>query len=128
MYNLYLDDERFPGDSFFYTGNPIYNKAKWDIVRSYNEFVSCITQNGMPNTISFDHDLADIHYETPINGVIDYSKYTEKTGYHCAQWLIDYCIDNNLTPPNYLVHSQNTVGGRNIKSLIENYKKFLERQ
>jgi len=126
MYNIFLDDIRDPVDSFFYTGNPIY-KTKWVIVRNYDEFVSYITKNGMPNIISFDHDLGDIEYETTPNKIIDYSKYNEKSGYDCAKWLIDYCIENDLYPPNYLIHSQNNVGGRNIKSLIENYKKFLEK-
>ena len=83
----------------------------------------------MPELISFDHDLADEHYGTHDQlDEIEYLLYEEKTGYHCAKWLIDYCIDNNVEPPHYLVHSMNTAGATNIKYLIENYKRFLKSQ
>jgi hypothetical protein len=53
-------------------------------------------------------------------------KYEEKTGYHCAKWLIDYCIDNKLElPKTILIHSMNPVGSRNIKSLFDSYFKSL---
>ena len=129
MYNLFLDDLREPHQAFYYTYNDLYNDLKWVTVINYNEFVSYITKHGMPDLISFDHDLADIHYgmQDEINQD-DYDIMTEKTGYHCAKWLIEYCMDNNVSPPDYLVHSMNTVGAKNIKYLIENYKKFLKSQ
>lgn len=117
MYRLFLDDIRTPESTYSYIKNPIY-KEKWIIVRSYNEFVSYITENGIPSLISFDHDLADMITDDVM---------TEKTGYHCAKWLIEYCIDNKINPPDYLVHSMNTAGASNIKYLIENYKKFLNK-
>ena len=127
MFKLFLDDGRTPIEVFGYTQNPIY-KSQWVIVRNYDEFVACINKLGMPELISFDHDLADIHYAHQEGEPIDYSSYTEKTGYHCAQWLIDYCIDKKVSPPEYLVHTMNGVGGINIKYLIENYKRFLKSQ
>jgi hypothetical protein len=129
MYNLFLDDLRDPRTSQFLTNQDFYRNTKWVVVRNYDEFVSYITENGMPELISFDHDLADEHY-----GMVDqldeieYLMYQEKTGYHCAKWLIEYCMDNNLVPPDYLVHSMNTAGATNIKYLIENYKRFLKYQ
>jgi sulfur relay (sulfurtransferase) DsrF/TusC family protein len=56
-YNLFLDDFREPVDSFYYLGNPTYNILDWKIVRNYDEFVKMIQENGIPETISFDHDL-----------------------------------------------------------------------
>jgi hypothetical protein len=131
MKKLYLDDFRFPKLSFDYTNNIIYNDKDWDIVTNYDEFVNYILKNGLPNLISFDHDLADEHY-TPAIYWNDYEKskeyqeklqYKEKTGLECAKWLIDYCIDNKQKLPNYLCHSQNPVGKDNILGLLDNFNK-----
>lgn len=98
-YKLFLDDCRIPPTD------------GWTVVKSYDEFCFCIETHGLPKMISFDHDLADVHY----NG--DYS--TEKTGYDCAKWLVEYCVDNNLKLPEFECHSMNPVGKRNILSTLE---------
>jgi hypothetical protein len=132
MKKLYLDDYRYPILSFDYTNNIIYNDKDWDIVTNYDEFVNYILKNGLPNLISFDHDLADEHY-TPAIYWNDYEKskeyqekqqYKEKTGLECAKWLINYCIDNKQKLPNYLCHSQNPVGKDNILGLLDNFNKY----
>lgn len=129
-YNLFLDDFRSPEDAYVYTLNDELIDREWVIVRNYEEFVKTIAwnfkENGvMPSMISFDHDLADKHYEHQRE--IDYDSYEEKTGYDCAKWLVDFCMDNHAELPSYMVHSMNTVGRRNITSYIENYKKTLSK-
>lgn len=123
-YNLFLDDYRVPEDVFGYTGKEIYREKHWKIVKNYNQFVDYIKRNGLPDMISFDHDLADTHYEAQNN--LDneyYDNCNEKTGYHCAIWLTEYCMDNEKKlPPNILVHSMNIVGGENIKSLLDSFR------
>ena len=122
-YNLFLDDFRMPKDAYNYLLQPIYISVNWEIVRSYDEFVKIIIEKGMPDIISFDHDLSDQHYSQQLS----YDQYTEKTGYHCAKWLINYCIDNNKKlPTEILIHSMNPVGSLNIKSLFESYWKSLK--
>ena len=122
-YNLFLDDFRMPKDAYNYLLQPIYISVNWEIVRSYDEFVKYITEHGIPEIISLDHDLADEHYESRQ----EYDQYTEKTGYHCALWLINYCIDNNKKlPATILIHSMNVTGSLNIKSLFESYWKSLK--
>lgn len=115
MRKLYLDDVRTPAD------------PSWIVVRSYNEFVDWITKNGMPDFISFDHDLADEHY-TPKEYWHDYDvskayqesrTYTEKTGKDCANWL----VENNLIPIEFTVHSANPIGADNILYLLNNWQK-----
>lgn len=122
MYNLFLDDIRSPLSVLSYIKNKIYFEKEWVVVRNYDEFVDCIAKNGLPQLISFDHDLADIHY-THQNQVIDYDNYEEKTGYDCAKWLIDYCMDNDKDVPDYFIHSMNIVGGENIDKYIKSYLK-----
>ncbi len=126
MYNLYLDDTRMPKDSFGYMGYFEYMTEDWVIARNFDEFVKIVKENGIPEMISFDHDLADQHYGVHDHLTKDeYDLYTEKTGYHCAKWFIDYCIDNNFNLPKMiLIHSMNTAGALNIKSLFDTYKKI----
>ena len=125
-YNLFLDDIREPYDAFLYTKDTDFSKLKWVVVRNYEEFVQLISENyengSFPGLIAFDHDLADEHYEH-LPGTIPYSEMEEKTGMHCATWLVDFCIDNNVKLPAFKVHSMNPAGRANIKGLLENYKK-----
>lgn len=56
-YNLFLDDIRNPSDCIHYMYTPIYTSVDWVIVRNYNEFVKTIEEKGLPEIVSFDHDL-----------------------------------------------------------------------
>jgi len=124
-YNLFLDDFRYPEDAFNYTGNTLYLKEKWTIVRDYKQFVKFIERYGLPNMVSFDHDLADIHYNQQSADDTNYeAEDQEMTGYHCAKWMIEYCMDNNEElPQTILVHSMNVIGKENIEQLIKNYRR-----
>lgn len=54
---LFLDDIRTP--------NAVYSSpydGGWTIVRGYEEFVNAIQKYGVPDIISFDHDLEIEHY------------------------------------------------------------------
>ena len=127
---LFLDDIREPEHAYEYTKQEIFLKQKWEVVRNFDEFKSYIEKNGMPFFISFDHDLADTHY-TPEHLWTDYDKskewqdaqvHKEKTGYECAIWLVDYCMDNNLKLPNYYCHSMNPVGKDKIVGLLQSFQ------
>jgi hypothetical protein len=126
MKKLFLDDVRSITD--------VYDNDKdFIIVKNYEEFISWINSNGLPDFISFDHDLADEHYNIGIDLYIedkplDYSLYKEKTGMECAKWLINYCLDNNLKLPDFKVHSANPAGRDNILSILTNFKKFQENE
>ena len=124
---LFLDDVRVPYYVFKMTINPIYeNNEDWVIVKHYYEFVSYIKENGIPDFLSFDHDLSFDHYLSENQeGDIDYNSLKEKTGYDCAKWLVQYCLENNLTIPDYYVHSANPVGKKNIECFLSNAKKHL---
>jgi hypothetical protein len=126
-YWLFLDDERTPIMAYDYTRKYEYALVEsWIIVRNYDQFVATVSKRGLPELVSFDHDLADVHYGY-LHGDIPYDKFTEKTGMHCAQWMVDYCLDNGQLLPNYMVHSMNPAGKKNIKSLLDNFKKFQSR-
>ena len=127
-YKLFLDDVRSLGETYRYTKNKIYQEDDWYIVRNYKEFVELVETLGLPEVVSFDHDLAEIHYDS--STWTESFKYEEETGYDCAKWLCDYhmdCQKHSIEPiefPQYLIHSMNPVGSKNIKSYLENYLNF----
>ncbi|WP_353149525.1 cyclic-phosphate processing receiver domain-containing protein [Chryseobacterium sp.] len=116
---LFLDDIRYPVEAYHYTRQDIFLKGEWHIVRNYEQFVNRILEKGLPELISFDHDLADKQ-----SSVQNSREAMEKTGYDCAKWLVEYCIDNHLDLPEFYCHSMNPVGKENIISLLKNFKKL----
>jgi len=124
-YCIFLDDVRTPKTAYSYMQLPVLIQAEWIVVRNYYAFISLIQNKGVPDMIAFDHDLASEHYKKQD---FDYNDdKAEKTGYHCAKWLIDYCMDNDKkVPTNIIIHSMNPVGSLNIKSLFETYYKVYK--
>jgi hypothetical protein len=126
-YYLFLDDERMP-KNVTWVNLPAQN---WQIVRSYDEFVNFIMKNGVPCFVSFDHDLAHEHYRQSMynpdrhyNNYYDNGTFKEKTGYHCARWLVEYCFDNNFKLPEYIAHTMNPIGRENIQGIMEQAKRI----
>ena len=118
-YNLFLDDVRMPGTAFNYMHDPRYNLLDWVIVRNYKEFVETVDKLGIPDLVSYDHDLADVHYD-PSTWTESF-KYDEETGLDCCKYLISK-LDGS-PHPKYLVHSWNPVGADNILKTIYDYTK-----
>ena len=136
MKKLFLDDIRVPFDCAKYMRPDdlkyMYEDVEWDIVRTYNDFVGYIEHFGVPDLISFDHDLADEHYSPSMYDSSSlynqlYDEFKEKTGYDCAKWLCDYCSQNALPLPTYLIHSMNPVGRDNILGVFKNFERFEKR-
>ena len=101
--NLFLDDERNPKDAIKGLKlDPKVYGGDWDIVRTFKQFKAWITSNGVPNKISFDHDLGGA-----------------KSGYDCAKFLKEYCDSNSADYPTIYVHSMNPVGKQNILNLFK---------
>ena len=66
MRRLYLDDLCPTPEAF-------------DRVYNYEEFVEYLERKGLPDFISFDHDLGE-----------------DLSGYDCAKYLVDYCLAHQL--------------------------------
>ena len=127
-YALFLDDDanRIPC-KLPWIELPPYN---WVIVRSYDEFVKTITERDLPFVVSFDHDLGDTAYQEfhrahNADKIIKYENIAEKTGFHCAQFLANYCIEHKLKLPLYYIHTLNSIGAMNIFSILENARIML---
>jgi len=116
---LFLDDNRQPYDVFKNTIDPIYeNDNEWTIVKNYEEFVNTILESGLPEVISFDHDLSQNHYLPENQTNINYDTIKDRTGYDAGLWLIGYCRMNSLELPKIKVHSTNVEGKKNIERLF----------
>lgn len=128
---LWLDDYRDPFQDNWLVFSPIVpSEVVW--VKSYTEFTAWITENGLPDAICFDHDLGlPNQLKWRAKGKSKrasrrLAKQEERTGYDCAKWLINYCMDNNKALPKYGIQSANPVGRDNIDGILKNYKKFTE--
>lgn len=105
---IWLDDCRDPRNGWI-KFSPIGIPENLIWVKSYDEFINQIKENGLPDGICFDHDLGD----------------QEKTGYDCAKWLVKYCLERYLPLPKWNIQSANPVGKENIRSLLQNYDDFF---
>ena len=95
-------------------------------MRTFDEFVTCTAYHGLPDVVSFDHDLDEEHINhyfkvtQPTGGVIEYDNFTKKTGKHCAEYLVRECKrQGNPKQIKTFVHSANRWGGQNIKDILK---------
>lgn len=106
-YNLFIDDVRSPGDAKW---APWYGRVyPWVVVRSLSEFEELVKAFGVPQVISFDHDLGDE---------------PEPSGYNIAQLLAERVMDGEWVLPDeftFYVHSLNPVGAENITKFMLNF-------
>ena len=107
-YKVFLDDLRSVQTIY-----PSANESDFVVVRSYNDFVEKIKEMGLPDFISFDNDLG-----CEENGDL------LPEGYDAAKWLV-YESGLDISKLKFNVHSSNPVAKSNIKSLLDNYIKFL---
>lgn len=129
---IFLDDAREPKDCLLYMRKrtPIFKiyEQEWLIVRSYPEFVRALGEHaGNISHISFDHDLVIGHYHiNKKDGVIDYESKdfdntANRTGWHCAKYMLNYYDLRGLQYPITIVHSQSEEGTTNIIKLITSH-------
>jgi len=105
-YKMFLDDLR--------EVEKYYPDEPFVVCRTYREAVDYVQKHGLPNFVSFDHDLGDTENEN------------EETGYTFCKFLVEYMMDNQIAKPfAYNVHSANPVGAKNITSYLENAFNFI---
>lgn len=110
---MWIDDLRDPStQDWIERFSPIGTLCKVVWLKSYDEVVDYINTKGLPTAVCFDHDLGDI--DNPDD---------EKTGYDCAKFIADYCMDHHKKYPLYNIQSDNGPGRENIHKFIQNFKK-----
>lgn len=133
-YHLFLDDERNPYDSrtmayMKMRGGPDYKNMIWEVAKNFEEFQLIVDQKGIPEFISYDHDLSSEHYDVSMyHGEDAYNEksvnFTEKTGRECAEYL---CSKLQGAPhPRYIIHSMNPLAVSRITGVIRDYNKSLD--
>ena len=115
MWYLFLDDIRSVSflDQKKEEKNLKYVEGPWIVARSMQEALDLIESKGMPQVISFDHDLGD---KVP-------------TGFDFSKWIVEKDLDDNILPKDfdYQVHSDNPVGRDNIVGLLNQYLSFKKK-
>ena len=114
MYNLFLDDIRKPKDIY-------KDDYEWQIVRTYDDFVDYIEENGLPKFVSFDHDLTIEHYCVS-DGYLN-NQYEDETGYDCLVWLCEYVKEHKLKLPKMKFH---TASKGAFKYMNKYYAEFIK--
>jgi len=124
-HRIYLDDIRTPlsPNNEWVEGIP-----EWTVVRSYDEFVSKVTEIGLENIdiISLDHDLgpsamAEWYSNVYHNYELNYDNIEEKTGMDCTKWLVNQWLDG-APVVDVVIHSANAIGSANMMGYINNYR------
>jgi hypothetical protein len=116
---LFLDDERRPGQVNWDAEFPQIPICRWHVVRDIDQFKAFIDEHLHEIThIAFDHDLAFHHYP----GCGDVTD-DGRTGYDCAKYLVDQCMERNISLPKFSCHSMNPAGRQNILAYLNNYKR-----
>lgn len=127
MSYLFLDDIRQPKQVKWVK---LPECVEWNIVRNYNEFQDFLSKHGIPKFVAFDCDLGEEHYLYANNPEFlkkqERREFRERTGIDCAKLLIQQCERTGQRPPEFVVHSMNIIGGREIKRLMEDAQKRFD--
>ena len=95
MQKLWIDDLRDPPDN------------RWVVAVTLEEAIDFIRDYGLPDVISFDHDLGG-----------------EDITMRVVHFIVESYLDGKLEVPDgflFRVHSANVVGAENIRSLMTNF-------
>jgi hypothetical protein len=128
-YKLFLDDDRNPVHCVTYMQyrigrkNFLYLETDWVRCRNYRCCVSTIETMGLPDYVSFDHDLSNTIWSPE-----DVYDEGEKTGYECAKWMVNYCLDHKKDIPPFAVHSMNPSGAERIMSYLKQAESWTKKQ
>jgi len=128
---LYLDDIRNPNKQT-HIDISFYDKVIW--VKGYVDFVNWILVNGLPDSISFDHDLSPQHYAPKKHLVGTYRIWRKENetvfpnGLTCAKFLVAYCNEKKVQLPTWTIHSLNPIGSYEMVLELMPYAERFYRQ
>lgn len=118
-YNILLDEFMNPSNVFKLTDNLVYLDKKFEVVRSYNDFVDLIAYRYMngefPDIISFGYELVNDFIP---NDDIEVAIY-KKNGCDALAWYYKFCEQQDSTPAKILIHTNNEIGKNSMLSIIE---------
>ena len=126
---LWLDDQRdpyrylntksasatFARNKQFYDNLMSQYNAKFVWVKNLYQFIEYIEKNGVPEFVSFDHDLNN---RGGGEGLSDEQK-LNNNGVNAAKWLVSYCKKMGQPLPKFYVHSANPKHGPEINRVLD---------
>ncbi len=124
---VFVDDRKFPKVKLEGYGN-------WIWLKSYVDLVEYLSYRGIPEYISFDHDLHEEHERdferNELAGIaaIEYEGFEHATGLRCIQYLCEFAELNGLPLQTIGIHCANErpMGALNMytaaKEFIDHYK------
>ena len=132
---LWLDDQRDPykylntksTSATFARNKQFYDDLSkhYDInfvwVKNIYQFINYIKNNGVPQFVSFDHDLNN---RGGGEGLSDEQK-LNNNGVNCAKWLVNYCKQMGQSLPKFYVHSANPKHGPEINRVLTSENKQM---
>lgn len=134
---LWLDDQRDPykylktksASATFARNKQFYDNllkqynANFVWVKNLYQFIDYIKKNGVPQFVSFDHDLNN---RGGGEGLSDEQK-LRNNGVNCAKWLVNYCKETGRSLPKFYVHSANPKHGPEINRVLTGENKQIIR-
>ncbi|MGI8747106.1 MAG: cyclic-phosphate processing receiver domain-containing protein [Deinococcus sp.] len=108
-YRLFVDDERESSYLTFLVTQGVSDldpAGPWVVARSQGEAQQIITERGLPELISFDHD---------------YGSRAAGSGRELAEWLVRQGTEGllDLSGMKYQVHSRDPIGRVNIRGVLD---------
>ena len=102
---IFLDDTRKPEQYLNTEINQVFCASTFD---EFVEVLNCIyDKHNRVDEIWFDHDLGE----------------NAGTGYDCAKYLVEFCIEKCMPLPEYHIQSNNPVGKLDIDSYLRSFLK-----
>ena len=134
---LWLDDQRDPykylntksNSNTFLKNKQFYNELikKYNVnfvwVKNLYQFIEYVENNGVPEFVSFDHDLNN---RGGGEGLSDEQK-LNNNGVNAAKWLVNYCRQNKQSLPKFYVHSANPKHGPEINRVLNAENKLMKK-
>ena len=134
---LWLDDQRdpyrylntkstsatFARNKQFYDNLLKQYNANFVWVKNLYQFIDYIEKNGIPQFVSFDHDLNN---RGGGEGLSDEQKLSNN-GVNCAKWLVNYCKQMGQPLPKFYVHSANPKHGPEINKVLTSENKKMKK-
>lgn len=105
---IFIDDMRDIRNYVDCANNNAYQAKSYDDFINKLEYV--FEGYGKVDEIWFDHDLGE----------------DSKSGYDCAKYLVNFCIEHEMKLPEWHIQSSNPAGRQNIDSYLKSYLKSIE--
>lgn len=123
MYRILVDSKATVAQVFERTQNDDYNQGNWVVCKNTEEFMKTIVANlnqgKWPELISFEFNLGFDILDNKINPKAE-------TGVDVIKTIVEWCKENELKLPEYLIHTEDQLQARNMRIILDNSKEIYK--